>query len=339
MVRLDVVLSILLSVSGVCFGATCDVPEGHTDPEIIGSRKHEPSGGPGEVDGHSTPDSPGEVDGHSTPDIPSEVDGHSTPDSPGEVDGHSTPDSPGEVDGHSTPDSPGEVDGHSTPDSPGEVDGHSTPDSLSSTVRDKNKIDQISPLIKKTRLNIEVTQDYRSVSNVASLSKVIERIVIRQLNVRMQENNVGNLFQSTYRRHHSAEIALLKADGAVLQVIDVSGVAVRTTYTNRAAVALESSPNCRAMLNTKTRTGQRKECCEGYEENANSICVESGADVDECQTTTHGCSQTCVNTVGSYRCECEPGYQLHTDGRTCNGPARPASFRPRPGPYPRAKDG
>ena len=90
----------------------------------------------------------------------------------------------------------------------------------SSTVRDKYKIDHISPLIKKTRLNIEVTQDYRSVSNVASLSKVIERIVIRQLNVHTQENNLGDLVQSAYRRHHSAEIALLKADGDVLQVID-----------------------------------------------------------------------------------------------------------------------
>lgn len=45
----------------------------------------------------------------------------------------------------------------------------------------------------------------------------------------------------------------------------------------------------------------------------------SFADVDECQIHNGGCQHRCVNTFGSYYCECKPGFRLHTDGRTCIG--------------------
>ncbi|CAH8656414.1 unnamed protein product [Schistosoma rodhaini] len=38
---------------------------------------------------------------------------------------------------------------------------------------------------------------------------------------------------------------------------------------------------------------------------------------DECKTMKHGCSHTCVNTLGGYRCQCEIGYELHADGKRC----------------------
>ncbi|CAI9722917.1 1 isoform X1 [Octopus vulgaris] len=38
---------------------------------------------------------------------------------------------------------------------------------------------------------------------------------------------------------------------------------------------------------------------------------------DECMTDYHGCDHKCVNTLGSYRCECEIGYELHSDGKKC----------------------
>ncbi|KAA0194649.1 Metalloendopeptidase [Fasciolopsis buskii] len=38
---------------------------------------------------------------------------------------------------------------------------------------------------------------------------------------------------------------------------------------------------------------------------------------DECKTMKHGCSHTCVNTLGGYRCQCEIGYELHPDGKRC----------------------
>ena len=41
------------------------------------------------------------------------------------------------------------------------------------------------------------------------------------------------------------------------------------------------------------------------------------ADIDECMGD-HGCDQTCVNTPGSYYCNCERGYQL-INNTECDG--------------------
>ncbi|XP_074593288.1 protein tolkin-like [Brevipalpus obovatus] len=38
---------------------------------------------------------------------------------------------------------------------------------------------------------------------------------------------------------------------------------------------------------------------------------------DECSSKDHGCDHECVNTLGGYRCECRIGYELHSDGKTC----------------------
>uniref|UniRef100_A0A673LGE8 EGF-like domain-containing protein n=1 Tax=Sinocyclocheilus rhinocerous TaxID=307959 RepID=A0A673LGE8_9TELE len=38
-----------------------------------------------------------------------------------------------------------------------------------------------------------------------------------------------------------------------------------------------------------------------------------------CQVHNGGCQHRCVNTRGSFYCECNPGFRLHIDGRTCIG--------------------
>ena len=42
-------------------------------------------------------------------------------------------------------------------------------------------------------------------------------------------------------------------------------------------------------------------------------------DIDECDENTDSCSQTCENTVGSFICSCSPGYQLNSNGISCDG--------------------
>uniref|UniRef100_A0A672J0E1 Zgc:158328 n=1 Tax=Salarias fasciatus TaxID=181472 RepID=A0A672J0E1_SALFA len=48
-----------------------------------------------------------------------------------------------------------------------------------------------------------------------------------------------------------------------------------------------------------------------------TVCLVVPSDVDECEELNGGCQQTCVNTRGSYHCECSEGFRMHTDGRTC----------------------
>ena len=42
-------------------------------------------------------------------------------------------------------------------------------------------------------------------------------------------------------------------------------------------------------------------------------------DVDECGSRSHGCQHYCVNNDGGYKCSCMEGFELATDGRTCQG--------------------
>ena len=42
-------------------------------------------------------------------------------------------------------------------------------------------------------------------------------------------------------------------------------------------------------------------------------------DDNECTLGTDNCQQTCVNTDGGFRCECDSGFELNSDQATCSG--------------------
>jgi len=45
---------------------------------------------------------------------------------------------------------------------------------------------------------------------------------------------------------------------------------------------------------------------------------QSCADIDECEGRGPGvCSHLCINTLGSYQCDCHPGYVMETGGHSC----------------------
>lgn len=44
-----------------------------------------------------------------------------------------------------------------------------------------------------------------------------------------------------------------------------------------------------------------------------------GVDIDECQTSGICMNGHCINTEGSFRCECPPGLAVGVDGRVCVG--------------------
>lgn len=49
------------------------------------------------------------------------------------------------------------------------------------------------------------------------------------------------------------------------------------------------------------------------------LTIFSLPEIDECATGTHGCEQICINTMGGYKCDCKLGYELHSDGKKCEG--------------------
>ena len=42
-------------------------------------------------------------------------------------------------------------------------------------------------------------------------------------------------------------------------------------------------------------------------------------DIDECLNNNGGCSHDCINTVGSYNCECPTGHDLRPNNHDCEG--------------------
>ena len=43
------------------------------------------------------------------------------------------------------------------------------------------------------------------------------------------------------------------------------------------------------------------------------------SDINECLSDNGGCHHNCHDSDGSYTCSCNNGYQLNSDGRTCEG--------------------
>jgi hypothetical protein len=74
----------------------------------------------------------------------------------------------------------------------------------------------VTPLLKKFNLQSEELCNYRPISNLNFISKIIERIIQKRLCIHLNSFNSITPFQSAYRRFHSTETALLKIQNDLL---------------------------------------------------------------------------------------------------------------------------
>ena len=61
----------------------------------------------------------------------------------------------------------------------------------------------VKPLLKKPSLDKKLWKNYRPISNLPFLSKILEKVVLHKPLSHLQENNLSNPFQSAYRAEHS----------------------------------------------------------------------------------------------------------------------------------------
>jgi len=78
----------------------------------------------------------------------------------------------------------------------------------------------VKPYIKKRSLDPEQLHNFRPISNLPYISKVIEKVIAMQLLMHMSNNNILDKMQSAYKRYHSTETALFSVQNDILRFID-----------------------------------------------------------------------------------------------------------------------
>jgi hypothetical protein len=78
----------------------------------------------------------------------------------------------------------------------------------------------VTPLLKKASLDHNMLKNYRPVSNLPFLSKVLEKVVAQQLKKHLSDHSLLEPLQSAYREFHSTETALLKVHDDVCMALD-----------------------------------------------------------------------------------------------------------------------
>ena len=78
----------------------------------------------------------------------------------------------------------------------------------------------VNPILKKPHLDKDTLNNYRSVSNLPFVSKLIEQVVVKQPVSHLEDNNLSEKYQSAYRQFHATETALTSVLNTIFMSLD-----------------------------------------------------------------------------------------------------------------------
>ena len=113
---------------------------------------------------------------------------------------------------------------------------------------------EYTPLLKKPDLDSADPKSYRPIANLSVLSKLLERLVVRQLLDHLNAARLLPELQSAYRAHHSTETAVTKVLADILLALDTGDLSMLTLLDLSAA--FDTNHNSIISL-TKTNYSRR----------------------------------------------------------------------------------
>ena len=109
------------------------------------------------------------------------------------------------------------------------------------------KTASVTPLLKKNGLDGDNVANYRPISNLHTVSKIVERLFLSRIIAHVEQAPCFNRLQSAYRRGHSTETALLRLTNDIYMAADNKS----RTPTNQEPCSFNSS--CRRHRHDRQR--------------------------------------------------------------------------------------
>jgi len=95
---------------------------------------------------------------------------------------------------------------------------------LTGTIPEILKLASVSPIPKKASPDPSIYSNFRPISNLPFISKILEKIVFIQLQDYLTTNGISDIFQSGFKTLHSTETALLKVYNDILMSTDAGNI-------------------------------------------------------------------------------------------------------------------
>ena len=103
------------------------------------------------------------------------------------------------------------------------------------TFPSKFKLALISPLLKKPGLPKSDLANFRPISNLNTIGKILERLALARFFPHISKSPSFSPLQSAYRKFHSTETALLKLTNDIMETIDSGKITILTALDMSAA--------------------------------------------------------------------------------------------------------